>query len=141
MRNLYWRCWREKARHGQQGQGGHPPSLHVLHLTFRSQTRFAITVDGSRIHLIYLRKRHLVEDARWPRFTLLGQSLGSVFLGYEAIRHLIPDVFIGEFRIRRGQAATDEPRADTMGYAFTYPLIKHLAGVPVGAYVHYPTIR
>lgn len=31
--------------------------------------------------------------------------------------------------------------ADTMGYAFTFPLVKLLTRVPVGAYVHYPTIR
>lgn len=28
---------------------------------------------------------------------------------------------------------------DTMGYAFTFPLVA-LTGTPVGAYVHYPTI-
>lgn len=27
-----------------------------------------------------------------------------------------------------------------MGYAFTFPLFVYLTGVPVGAYVHYPTI-
>jgi len=29
---------------------------------------------------------------------------------------------------------------DTMGYAFTYPFVRLLAGCPVVAYVHYPTI-
>jgi len=28
-----------------------------------------------------------------------------------------------------------------MGYAFAYPLVKWLLGVPVGSYTHYPTIR
>lgn len=27
-----------------------------------------------------------------------------------------------------------------MGYAFTLPLFRHLGLIPVGAYVHYPTI-
>ena len=27
-----------------------------------------------------------------------------------------------------------------MGYAFTFPLVPLLAGIPVGSYVHYPTI-
>ena len=27
-----------------------------------------------------------------------------------------------------------------MGYAFTFPLVKLYAGIPVGTYVHYPTI-
>lgn len=30
--------------------------------------------------------------------------------------------------------------ADTMGYAFTFHVVARLAGIPVGAYVHYPTI-
>ena len=29
---------------------------------------------------------------------------------------------------------------DTMGYAFTFPLVAALGRIPVGAYVHYPTI-
>lgn len=45
-------------------------------------------------------------------------------LGFEAINVLVPDVYL-----------------DTMGYAFTFPLFKILAGCKVGAYVHYPTIR
>lgn len=40
-------------------------------------------------------KRYLVEDSTWKHFTLIGQSLGSVVLGFEAIRTLSPDVFIG----------------------------------------------
>src|SRR5258705_13269328 len=27
-----------------------------------------------------------------------------------------------------------------MGYAFTYPMVSLLARIPIGAYVHYPTI-
>ena len=30
--------------------------------------------------------------------------------------------------------------ADTMGYAFTFPVVSLLGNIPVGAYVHYPTI-
>lgn len=56
--------------------------------------------------------------------TLLGQSLGSLIVAYDAFTLLVPDVFI-----------------DTMGYAFTLALCKWLfPTVPVGAYVHYPTI-
>lgn len=34
------------------------------------------------------------------------------------------------------------PFSDTMGYAFTFPVVAWLtrAAVPIGAYVHYPTI-
>lgn len=31
-------------------------------------------------------------------------------------------------------------REDTMGYAFTFHVVILLGGIPVGAYVHYPTI-
>lgn len=37
-----------------------------------------------------------MEDSTWPRFTLVGQSLGSIFLGWEAMSHLIPDLYIGQ---------------------------------------------
>ena len=32
---------------------------------------------------------------RYPRFTLMGQSLGSMLLGLEALNCLVPHVFIG----------------------------------------------
>jgi len=56
-------------------------------------------------------------------FTLLGQSIGSMILGFEALIRFIPDIYI-----------------DSMGYAFTYPLFRYLASTPILAYVHYPTI-
>uniref|UniRef100_A0A8C2V200 GDP-Man:Man(3)GlcNAc(2)-PP-Dol alpha-1,2-mannosyltransferase n=2 Tax=Chinchilla lanigera TaxID=34839 RepID=A0A8C2V200_CHILA len=75
------------------------------------------------VQFVFLRKRRLVEDSQYPRFTLLGQSLGSIFLGWEALLQCVPDVYI-----------------DSMGYAFTLPLFKYLGGCRVGSYVHYPTI-
>ena len=33
------------------------------------------------VKFVFLRKRYLVEDSLYPHFTLLGQSLGSIFLG------------------------------------------------------------
>ncbi|XP_006879582.1 PREDICTED: GDP-Man:Man(3)GlcNAc(2)-PP-Dol alpha-1,2-mannosyltransferase [Elephantulus edwardii] len=75
------------------------------------------------VKFVFLRKRYLVEDSRYPRFTLLGQSLGSLVLGWEALMLCVPDVYI-----------------DSMGYAFTLPLFKYVGGCRVGSYVHYPTI-
>uniref|UniRef100_A0A9L0SKH6 GDP-Man:Man(3)GlcNAc(2)-PP-Dol alpha-1,2-mannosyltransferase n=1 Tax=Equus caballus TaxID=9796 RepID=A0A9L0SKH6_HORSE len=75
------------------------------------------------VKFVFLRKRYLVEDSLYPHFTLLGQSLGSVLLGWEALTQCVPDVYI-----------------DSMGYAFTLPLFKYLGGCRVGSYVHYPTI-
>lgn len=75
------------------------------------------------VQFVFLRKRYLVEDRRYPHFTLLGQSLGSILLGWEALMQCVPDVYI-----------------DSMGYAFTLPLFKYVGGCRVGSYVHYPTI-
>ncbi|PWY76420.1 UDP-Glycosyltransferase/glycogen phosphorylase [Aspergillus sclerotioniger CBS 115572] len=60
----------------------------------------------------------------YPYMTLLGQSLGSLIVAYDAFNLLVPDVFV-----------------DTMGYAFTLAFSKLLfPSVPTAAYVHYPTI-
>ncbi|KAK6495239.1 asparagine-linked glycosylation protein [Arthrobotrys musiformis] len=98
---------------------------HVTKSTILSnvKNRFDIHLNPSLVQFIHLQKRHLVSSSAWPRFTLLGQSLGSVFLALEAFGMLVPDVYI-----------------DTMGYAFTVLLAKKLFGIPTGAYVHYPTI-
>ncbi|KAG9308815.1 mannosyltransferase [Chiua virens] len=89
------------------------------------KARFAINLEPSALHFVFLTSRHLVEDSRWPRFTILGQSLGSMYLVWEAMSKFIPDLYI-----------------DTMGYAFTFPVIAWItrASVPIGAYIHYPTI-
>ncbi|RCI07140.1 asparagine-linked glycosylation protein [Rhizopus stolonifer] len=84
---------------------------------------FNIDLDPSRLAFVYLTKRYLVEDARYPRFTLILQSLGSIVLGFEAISKLVPDIYF-----------------DTMGYAFTFPLTHYLVSTKIAAYVHYPTI-
>jgi alpha-1,2-mannosyltransferase len=73
---------------------------------------------------MYLSTRRYVLASTWPRFTLLGQSLGSLILAIDAFNLLVPDIYI-----------------DTMGYAFTLALSKFLfPNVPTAAYVHYPTI-
>jgi alpha-1,2-mannosyltransferase len=46
-----------------------------------------------------------------------------MYLAWEAMSKLIPDLYI-----------------DTMGYAFTFHVVTLLGRIPVGAYVHYPTI-
>lgn len=75
------------------------------------------------MEFIFLNRRKWVEAEKYPHFTLLGQSLGSVFLGMEALSKHPPDIFI-----------------DTMGYAFTLPVFKYIGGCKIGSYVHYPTI-
>jgi alpha-1,2-mannosyltransferase len=90
----------------------------------RVHNSFGITLHAPTLVFLYLSTRHLVLASTWPHFTLLGQSLGSLALAYDAFGLLVPDIFI-----------------DTMGYAFTLALSKYLfPKMPVGAYVHYPII-
>ncbi|KAI9158661.1 GDP-Man:Man(3)GlcNAc(2)-PP-Dol alpha-1,2-mannosyltransferase [Paramyrothecium foliicola] len=90
----------------------------------RVQNRFNIHLHAPTITFLYLSKRHWVLASTWPQFTLLGQSLGSMILAWDAFSLLVPDIFI-----------------DTMGYAFALGLCKFLfPSIPTGAYVHYPTI-
>ncbi|GAA5883282.1 hypothetical protein JCM3774_001749 [Rhodotorula dairenensis] len=92
----------------------------------KAEARFGIKIDSSTIAFVPLRHRWLVEDSTWPRLTLLGQSIGSVLLALEALfgqDGLVPDYWI-----------------DTMGYAFTYPVVKYSCRIPVASYTHYPTI-
>ncbi|KAG8622760.1 hypothetical protein KVT40_009271 [Elsinoe batatas] len=88
------------------------------------ETRFNIRLHAPRVVFLYLSTRHYVLASTWPHFTLLGQSLGSIVLAWDAFNLMAPDVFI-----------------DTMGYAFALKACKWLfPNVPTGAYVHYPTI-
>jgi alpha-1,2-mannosyltransferase len=43
---------------------------------------------------VYLTRRKWVEDSRYPVMTLLGQSLGSMILGFEALLKFQPDIYI-----------------------------------------------
>lgn len=64
----------------------------------------------------------MAESQTWPRFTLLGQILGSIILAFETMMRCKPDVFI-----------------DTAGFPFIYPIIK-MFKCRLVAYVHYPFI-
>jgi len=87
------------------------------------KARFDIALVPETLAFVFLNSRYLVEDSTWPRFTLLGQSLGSMYMAWEAMSKLIPDLYI-----------------DTMGYAFTFHVVQWIGRIPIGAYVHYPTI-
>jgi alpha-1,2-mannosyltransferase len=89
----------------------------------KAQERFTIQLDIERTKFIYLKTRFLVLDKYYPVFTLLGQSVGSVLVGFEAMFKFIPNIYF-----------------ETTGYAFTYPLFYYIANVPVCCYTHYPTI-
>ena len=102
--------------------GDHEVDRHAMIQKARSS--FGISLNPATVHISYLSTRHLVLANTYPYFTLLGQSLGSLALAYDAFSLITPDIFI-----------------DTMGYAFTLALCKYLFPyVPTAAYVHYPTI-
>ena len=54
--------------------------------------KFNVKIQHNNIKFITLTKRSWVEAARYPHFTLLGQSLGSLILGTEAILKLVPGI-------------------------------------------------
>ena len=87
----------------------------------RCLNRFNIILKN-KPRFVRLKRRNLLEASAWPRFTMLGQSFGSMIVALEALWQFVPDVFI-----------------DTTGCAFTLPLAK-LCGCRTAAYVHYPTI-
>ncbi|CRK14223.1 hypothetical protein BN1708_011101 [Verticillium longisporum] len=89
-----------------------------------AKRRFNIDIHPPSLVLMYLSTKHLVLASTWTHFTLLGQSLGSMVMAWDAFQLLVPDVLV-----------------DTMGYAFVLGLSKLLfPTIPTGAYVHYPTI-
>ena len=87
-----------------------------------ARRRFNVALPGP-VEFVFLAHRVLVEPSLFPHFTLLGQSVGSVFLGWDALTQCVPDLYV-----------------DSMGYAFTLPLFRYLGGCSVASYVHYPTI-
>lgn len=87
-----------------------------------AESCFGLKIPMDRVEFIYLKTRVLVEARCYPVFTLLGQSLGSMILGLEALLKFQPAYFV-----------------DSMGYTFTY-LAADLIGCDVISYVHYPTI-
>jgi alpha-1,2-mannosyltransferase len=102
--------------------GDHDIDRSVVVATVKS--RFGITLEEHSLVFLYLSSRRFVLASTYPYFTLLGQSLGSLVLAYDAFQLLVPDIFV-----------------DTMGYAFAVAFCKYLfPKVPTAAYVHYPTI-
>lgn len=89
--------------------------------------KFGISYDAkaaNRIHFVYIRTRSLLEAKCYPVATMVGQSLGSILVGFECFLRCSPNYYV-----------------DTTGAPFTYPLAKYIAGCDlILAYVHYPII-
>ncbi len=101
---------------------GFETSLKGKQIVEKVQDQFAIPLYDD-IQIVYLKRRRWVEPGCWPRFTIVGQTIGSMVLGFEALLKFAPNVFI-----------------DTTGYAFVVPLFCWLGGCRTVSYVHYPTV-
>jgi len=89
----------------------------------KAQERFGIKLnEGVPITFVYLRTRCLLEAKWYPVLTLLGQAVGGVVVGGEALVRLVPHVWV-----------------DTTGLPSTLPLAA-ITGCTTAAYLHYPTI-
>uniref|UniRef100_A0A8C4QVL2 ALG11 alpha-1,2-mannosyltransferase n=1 Tax=Eptatretus burgeri TaxID=7764 RepID=A0A8C4QVL2_EPTBU len=84
--------------------------------------RFGISIQLP-VSIVHLCLRSLLSPALYPRFTLLGQALGSLPVIAEAVFRRPPDIFV-----------------DSTGHAFGLPLALALSGARTACYVHYPTI-
>lgn len=57
------------------------------------KVRSVLNVDlKGDVKFVYLTRRRWIEGGTYPYFTLLGQSLGSIYLGFEALSRLNPGV-------------------------------------------------
>lgn len=54
------------------------------------QNNLNVKIDPSKVKFVYLTKRRWVEPKMYPIYTLLGQILGSILLGFEAISQINP---------------------------------------------------
>lgn len=53
-----------------------------------------VKLNQNKVKFIYLHRRRWLEAPMYPYFTLLGQSLGSIYLGFEAIGQLNPGLYL-----------------------------------------------
>ena len=65
----------------------------------------------------------MLETGNYPIFTMVFQALASIVVCLECIFAFAPDIY-----------------CDTIGAAFTFPVVRIICGCPVIAYVHYPMI-
>ena len=101
---------------------GFESNLRPREILHKVQEQFGIPLCGE-VDFVYLYRRKWVEPSCWPRLTILGQSFGSIVLGFEALLKFSPHVFV-----------------DTTGYAFVVPIFRWLGGCKMVSYVHYPTV-
>lgn len=87
-------------------------------IDLRSNTSYS-----SRLKLININTRFLLEARWYPVATMVLQCFFSAIVGLECLLRIMPDVYF-----------------DTTGAAFTYPVFSILSNSRVICYVHYPII-
>jgi len=87
----------------------------------RAKAKFGVALP-SKVKVVELKRTAVLDPARYPRFTLILQSLSSLVVGAEALYKLVPGVYI-----------------DTCGVPFVLPLARFF-GCKTACYVHYPVI-
>lgn len=60
----------------------------------KCRNNFNIHFDPERIEFVFLTQRKWIEAEKYPVLTMLGQSLGSIVLGFEALLKFQPDIYI-----------------------------------------------
>lgn len=94
---------------------------HLLRLVHQ---QFNVTVDPSRIEVVYITHAQWLDPARYPRLTLILQS------------------FVGGFAmfLDVARAGATDVVVDTVGIPFSYYLLVLFCGCRVASYTHYPII-
>jgi alpha-1,2-mannosyltransferase len=97
--------------------------------------RFGVDLDSQAIEFRQLYFGALLRASSWRRLTMLGQSVGSALV---AICALVVHKNSGGKRAWRGSVPS--VFVDTTGFAFMYPVWRHVASARVATYTHYPTV-
>ncbi|PVV01755.1 hypothetical protein BB560_003816 [Smittium megazygosporum] len=112
-------------------QESNPSIISVLYTDYKdneskelilSEKKFSIEIDPNLLLIIRVKNVSYI-DKRYSYLRLLLQSLASMLVCYQTLNLFIPDIYI-----------------DTVGFSFTYPLVKILYRINVVSYTHYPTI-
>lgn len=91
-----------------------------------------VLIQSRELILMSLTTDHYItsqQTDRLPRPQTVNRLKGFIMTvcvcaaGWEALTAFVPDLYV-----------------DSMGYAFTLPIFRYLAGCKVASYVHYPTV-
>ena len=101
---------------------GYEKNASAEQIFLKVQKTFCINLKEP-VEFVYLRGRMWVEPRCWPRFTIIGQAIGSIILGLEALLKFSPNFFV-----------------DTAGHSFVVPVFRWIGGCKTASYVHFPTV-